>query len=298
MKKELKINNASQAPAATSGVEFKYSGSETTGSKAVSMIMGTLMNFVLTMVISLGAMFTFTTMFQIKYHSVLFWIIAVVFGLAINIVLQLPKKIVRYTLLGILGLFIAIPVIFLNLTISGFEYVRDFVLVGIAKNMLWSVPELSYTFTEAMKLDTTFILSLLAILIIGVVSFFTVRKINFFPVFLITFPLFEVGAAFGMVPDHFWFAAMLSGWMGVFAMHSSTFIRKIRKRKKDKKRSKTTAAQRKQTLVSSIGIIVAVITFLTFSVGNLIIEKAGYSRPEDMKKLRSDFKNYISDFID
>lgn len=279
-------------------VEFKYSGSKTSGSKAFNMIMGTFMNFVLTMAISLGALFTFTTMFQVKYHNVLFWVITIVWGLAINIVFQLPKKIVKYTLLGILGVFVATPLIFLNLTISGFEYVRDFVLVGIAKNMLWSVPELSYTFTEAMKLDTTFILSLLAILIITVVSFFTVRKINFFPVFLITFPLFEIGAAFGMVPNHFWFAAMLSGWMGIFAMHSSSFIRKIKKRRKDKKKSKTTVAERKQTLISSIGIIVAIITFITFSLGNFIVDKAGYSRPEDMKKLRSNFKTYVSDFID
>ncbi len=298
MKNKLKANNTPQQASLNSGVEFKYSGSQTSGSKAFSVIMGTLMNYILTMAISLGTMFTFTTMFSVKYHNVSFLIIALIYGLALNIVLQLPKKIVKYTLLGLFGVFIATPLIFLNLTVSGFEYVRDFVLVGIAKNMLWSVPELSYTFTEAMKLDTTFILSLLGVFIITVVSFFTVRKINFFPVFLITFPLFEIGAAFGMVPEHFWFAAMLAGWMGVFAMHSSTFIRKIRKRKKDKKKSKTTVADKKKTLISSIGIIVAIITFITFSLGNFIIDKAGYSRPEDMKKLRSNFKTYVSDFID
>ena len=64
MKKETKIITAPQQ--AGSGVEFKYSGSQTSGSKAVTMILGTLMNFILTMAISLGAMFTFTTMFQIK----------------------------------------------------------------------------------------------------------------------------------------------------------------------------------------------------------------------------------------
>ncbi|MBE6762594.1 MAG: transglutaminase domain-containing protein [Ruminococcaceae bacterium] len=298
MKNKVKNNNTPVQTGSGSGVEFKYSGSKTSGSKAFTAIMGTLMNFVLTMAISLGAMFTFTTMFQIKYHDVLFWVIALVWGLAINIVFQLPKKIVKYTLLGIFGVLIATPLIFLNLTISGFEYIRDFVFVGISKSMLWTVPELSYTFTEAMKLDTTFLLALVAILVITVVTFFTVRKINFFPVFLISFPLFEIGAAFGAVPNHFWFAAMLSGWMGIFAMHSSSFIRKIRKRKKDKKKSKTTAAERKQTLISSIGIIVAVITFVTFSLGNFIVDKAGYSRPEDMKKLRSNFKTYVSDFID
>lgn len=298
MEKRTTPKSEALLPTPKSGINFEYRGSETTGSKAISVIFGTFLNFILTVAISLGAVFTFTTMFQVKYHTILFLVLTLFYSLAINIVYQLPKKIVKYTVLGIIGAIIATALIFFNLTISGFEYVRDFVLVGIAKNMLWSVPELSYTFTEAMKLDTTFILSLLSLLIITGVSFFTVRKINFIFVFLFTFPLFEIGAAFGMVPNHFCFAAMLAGWMGVFAMHSSTIIRKIKKRKKDKKKSKTTAAETKQTLISTIGIIVAAITFFTFSIGNYLVGLAGYSRPEDMKELRSNFKTYVSDFID
>ena len=298
MKQRTTPKNETLLPTSNSGINFEYRGSETTGSKALSVIFGTFLNFILTVAISLGAMFTFTTMFQVRYHTILFLVITLFYSLAINIVYQLPKKIVKYTVLGVIGAIIATALIFFNLTISGFEYVRDFILVGIAKNMLWSVPELSYTFTEAMKLDTTFILTLISLLIITGVSFFTVRKINFIFVFLFTFPLFEIGAAFGMVPNHFCFAAMLAGWMGVFAMHSSTIIRKIKKRKKDKKKSKTTAAEQKQTLISTIGIIVAAITFFTFSIGNYLVDLAGYSRPEDMKELRSDFKTYVSDFID
>ncbi len=300
MKKKLEVTNTAVEQQLTrdTGVKFKYSGSETTANKALTYILGTLMNYFLTMAISLGAMFTFTTMFSIQYHNTLFLVIALIFGLALNIVLQLPKKIVKFSLLGLLAVFIATPFIFLDLTVTGFEYIRDFVIVGIAENMRWAVPELSYTFADAMKLDTTYLLTLIAVLVISVTSIFTIKKINFFPIFLITFPLFEIGAAFGMVPNHFWFAAMLSGWMGVFAMHSSTFIRKIRRKKRDKKKTKTTAAEKKQMLISSIGVIVAIITFLTFALGNFIVDKAGYSRPEDMKQLRSNFKTYVADLID
>jgi len=298
LKNKSKLKSEPLNSALNTGVEFEYRGSKTTGSKALSMIIGVLFNFVLTMAISLGGIFTFTTMFQVKYSKTLFFVIAIIFGLAINIVYQLPKKVVRYTLLALSAATVAIPLIFFDLTVSGFEYIRDFVLVGIAKNMLWTVPELSYTFTDAMKVDTTFLLTVFSILLITWISFFTVRKINFIFVFLLTFPLFELGAAFGMVPNHFCFAAMLAGWMGVFAMHSSTIIRKIKKRRRDKKKTKTTVAERKQTLISTIGIIVAIITFLTFSLGHFLVGLAGYNRPEDMKELRSDFKNYVSDLID
>ncbi|MBQ4120247.1 MAG: transglutaminase domain-containing protein [Clostridia bacterium] len=300
MKIKSKATNTvtEQQPALDTGVRFKYTGSKTTANKALSYIMGTLMNYILTIIIGLGAMLSFTTMFSVEYHNALFLVLLLLFGLGVNIALQIKKKIVKYVLWGVLGLIVALPFIFFNLTLSGFEYVRDFVLVGIAENMRWSVPELSYTFSEAMKLDTTFLLTIVGLLVVYGVTYFTVKRINFFFIFLITFPLFEIGALFGMVPNHFWFAAMLSGWMGVFAMHSSTFIRKIKKKRSDKKKTKTTAAERKQTLVSSIGMIVAIITFLTFALGNFIVEKAGYSRPEDMKQLRSDFKTYVSDLID
>ncbi len=296
--KNKSTNTEALKPILDTGVNFEYRGSKTTGSKAISVIFGTLLNYILSMAIALGGIFTFTSTFKIEYHKVFLFVVALVFGLLLNIIYQLPKKFVRYSVLGILAAIVATAAIGWGLTVSGFEYVRDFVLVSIAKYMLWSVPELSYTFSEAMKVDTTFVLLLLSLLVITGVSYFTVRKINFFFVFLITFPLFEIGAAFGMVPNHFCFASMLAGWMGVFAMHSSTIVRKIKKRRKDKKKSKTTVAEKKQTLIATIGIIVAIITFVTFSLGHFLVGLAGYSRPEDMKALRGDLKNYVTDLID
>lgn len=296
--KTQKTNVEILKPHLDTGVNFEYRGSKTTGSKALSAIFSTLLNFIISMAISLGAVFSFTSTFGIEYHKEFLFTIALIYGLLINILYQLPKKIVKYTLLGLLIAIVATAAISWNLTISGFEYVRDFALVGISKFMLWEVPLLSYTFSEAMKVDTTFFLSILTFLVITGASYFSVRKINFILVFLITFPLFEIGAAFGMVPNHFCFAAMLAGWMGVFAMHSSTIVRKIKKRRKDKKKTQTTVAERKQTLISTIGIIVAIITFTTFSLGHFLVGLAGYNRPENMKKLRGDLKNYVADFID
>lgn len=292
------INTPNLKSAVDTGVSFKYIGSKTSANKALLVIINVLLNFILTIAISLGAIYTFTTTFKIQYDTVLLFIIALLYSLIINIIYQLPKKIVKYTLLGLLGAIIITGAVGFNLLIAGFEYIRDFVLVGITSFMLWDVPELSYTFTEAMKTDTTFLLLIISLLVITGVSYFAVRKINVIFVFLITFPLFEIGAAFGMVPNHFCFAAMLAGWMGVFAMHSSTVIRKIKKRKSDKKKAKITAAEKKQNLISLIGIIVAVITFATFSLGHFVVGLAGYNRPEKMKDLRSNFKVYITELID
>ena len=61
---------------------------------------------------------------------------------------------------------------------------------------------------------------------------------------------------------------MLAGWMGVFAMHAAIAIRKIKKHKKDKKKSKLTPADIKKNLVSSIGVMVAAITFFVFAFSN------------------------------
>lgn len=293
-------NNKSKPvpPAFNTGVLFEYRGSETSGSKAFSVIMGTVLSYVIALALSFGALLTFTTMFSIPFYSTGFLIIAAIYAFAMMVVFQLPKKAVGFTSLGILAVLIITALIFWNETSSGFGYVKDFVAVGIAKSMYWTVPELSYTFSNAMKVDTTFVLGLIAVPLITGVCYFTIRKINFVLAFLITFPFFEIGAAFGCVPDHFCFSALLAGWTGIFAMHAAAMVRKVRKRRRDKKKTKTTASKRKQSLIASIGLIVAVITFGVFSFGNFMVSVAGYDRPEDMKELRANFKDTVSDFID
>ena len=285
-------------PLRNSGVSFEYRGSKTAGNGTFSVIMGIVLSYVLILAASLGAIFTFTTMFAVPFYELPFFIFATVYAFAMVVVFSLPKKAVRYTMLGILAALIIMALIFLNEVIAGAEYVKDFVLVGIAKSMFWEDPLLSYSFSEAMKVDTSVIIFGLAVLVITGVSYFTIRKVNFLLVFLITFPLFEIGAAFGCVPNHFCFAAMLSAWMGIFAMHAAVVVKKIKKRRGDKKKTKTTAAKRKQSLIATIGVVVAVITFICFSFANFMVSVAGYDRPENIKQLRTDFKDSIADFID
>ena len=294
----MKIKNNILPPLTSSGVTFDYRGSKTTGSNAASVIMGIILSYILAFAASMGAIFTFTSMFAVPFYELPFVIIAAVYAFAMVVVFSLPKKAVGYTMLGVLGAVIIAALIFLNEVIAGAGYVVDFVLVGIAKSMFWQEPLLSYNFNDAMKADTTVIISILAVLVITGVSYFTIRKINFLLVFLITFPLFEIGAAFGCVPNHFFFSAMLSGWMGIFAMQAAVVVKKIKKRRGDKKKTKTTAAKRKQSLLAAIGVLVAVITFISFSFANFMVSVAGYDRPENIKQLRSDFKESIADFID
>ena len=294
----MKNKNKVLSSLINSGVSFEYRGSETSGSNAFSVIMGIVLSYILALATSLGAIFTFTTMFAVPFYELPFVITSAVYAFAMVVVFSLPKKAVGFTMLGVLAALIIAALIFLNEVIAGVGYVKDFVLVGIAKSMFWQEPLLSYNFSEAMKADTTVIIAILAVLVITGVSYFTIRKINFLLVFLITFPLFEIGAAFGAVPNHFCFSAMLSGWMGIFAMHSAVIVKKVKKRRADKKKTKTTAAKRKQSFLAAIGVLVAVITFISFSFANFMISVAGYDRPEDIKQLRSDFKESIADFID
>ena len=289
-----KINNQNFS----TGISFKYRGSKTAGSRAFSVIMGTLLSCIITLAISYGGILTFTTMFSIPFNNLLLTVVAGVFALAMTIVFQLPKKAVKIAVPVVFILIIGYALIFLNEFVAGLEYIKDFVLVGIAKSMFWEEPLLSYVFSDAMKADTTAVLVVLTLLIITATSYFTVRKVNFVVPFIITFIFFEMGAAFGCVPNHFAFAAMFAGWMGLFSMHISVIATKIKRRRGDKKKSKTTIAKYKQSFISAIGIIVAVITFSVFSFGNIMVSIAGYDRPEDMKQLRSDFKDSISDFID
>ena len=296
--RKKQITATSKVNLIDTGMSFIYRGSETTGNKALSVIIHTLFSYIITLLLSLGSLFTFITMFSIKHHEGLLLTVALLYALAMVIVLQLSKKVLRFILLGIAVLFTGVTLLSLDLVISGLDYIKDFIILGIAKSMYWSEPVLSYVFNEPMKADTTFVLTLISVLITTGVSFFVVRKINFIFVFLITFPFFEIGAAFGCVPNHIWFGTMLAGWMAVFAMHAAIAIRKIKRRKKDKKRAKISPAKQKKIFISSIGVMVAASAFAVFSFSNYMISVAGYDRPENMNTLRSDFKTYVSYLID
>lgn len=288
----------SETPQINSGVSLLYRGSKTGESKTLSVILGTLMSYAIALMLSFGSLLTFTSMFSVPFDAVIFSVIVAVYTFVMLILFQLPKKIVGFSLLGllaVLGLCIGLG---FNEFSSGFGYIKDKLLVGICESMAWPVPQLSYTFTDAMKIDTTYFLCIVAVPIITGISFFTIRKINFFVGFLLTFPLFEIGAAFGCVPDHICFAVLLAGWTGLFAMYTAAKVKKIRKRKGDKKKTKAAAAGHRQSLVAAIGLLVAVITFGVFLFGNYLVVTGGYDRPENIRELRRDMQESISDFVD
>ena len=116
-------------PLRNSGVSFEYRGSKTAGNGTFSVIMGIVLSYVLILAASLGAIFTFTTMFAVPFYELPFFIFATVYAFAMLVVFSLPKKAVRYTMLGILAALIIMALIFLNEVIAGAEYVKDFVLV-------------------------------------------------------------------------------------------------------------------------------------------------------------------------
>lgn len=294
----MKNKNNQPSPATNSGVSFFYRGSEITDNRVFTIVVGTLLSFIIVAAISGGGLLTFTSTFAVPFHTTLFLIIMGVYAIISLLLFQLPKKIAGFSTLGVLVLLIIYFLVNMNSVIDGFGYIKDFVIIGIAKSMRWGEPNLSYVFSNAMKADTTAALIIVGIPLVTVTSFCTIRKINFPIPFILTFALFEIGALFSCVPNYICFAVMMSGWMGLAAMHLASIVRKVKKRRRDKKRSKTPAAKRRQSFIASIGVVVAVLSFLVFTFGNMVLGFTGYNRPEDIKALRSTFKNSISDFID
>ena len=156
----------SETPQINSGVSLLYRGSETGEGKILSVILGTLMSYAIALMLSFGSLLTFTSMFSVPFDAVIFSVIVAVYTFVMLILFQLPKKIVGFSLLGllaVLGLCIGLG---FNEFSSGFDYIKDKALVGICKSMAWPVPQLSYTFTDAMKIDTTYFLCVVAVPII------------------------------------------------------------------------------------------------------------------------------------
>ncbi len=291
------VPTKSEAPIVDNGITFTFKGTE--GRKTrLSDVVAVVLNLCMVLISAGGAMYTLITMFKIPVSGIAFPLITTIFALAAVIIYMLPKKAFLISLGSLVAAVAGYVAIFYSSILEGFTYVRDALVYGISLSMKWPVPTLSYSINDAVKTESTLALLTVAFLLILLVGFFTVRKINFVVPAIVTFLFFEIGAAFGCVPGHIAFAFLLSGWTGLFAMSAVIKVRKFKARRKDKKKTKAKAIDYKKSFVASIGLLVATLTFATFLFSSWIIGLAGYNRPENMKELRAEVKDVVVEVIE
>ncbi len=280
------------------GIKITYKEVFKKTNPALNFIINLLFSYGVMFCLNMGAIYTFITMFEFPIHSTLFPIVAAVITLISTLIFSLKKTPLLIAVSGISAAVITLFFVFLSEISSGMLYLRDIAIQGIYKSMRWPVASLAFSADQTIATETTFSLILIFIILSLLVGFFAVRKTQFVIPALITFCFFEIGAAFGCVPNHIAFGFLLAGWTGLFAMSVAVKTIKFKARKGDKKGKKTNKLNHKKSFVSLIGLLIAAVTFFTFLTSNYFITKAGYDRPENMKILRTEFKEKSKEFLD
>ena len=181
------------------GLTFRESDVKTEGLGGKNHpLLAALMQFIMSALLSFGAIFTFIGMFEINCSNIAVGVVMAIFSILFLAVFYFPKKVKRIILLSFAGIVVILCAVFHSILWDGVLNIKDFVVDGVYDAMFWT----KNSTVDLMALDsfpTTFVLCILgAVLTLGV-AFFNSTRVRFFWLFLITFPFFEIGAAFGRI---------------------------------------------------------------------------------------------------
>ena len=247
-----------------------------------------------------GAIFSFTEMMKLPINSFAVIISGAVLSVAFMLLFKFIKRfyIVLLSAFGVLGIVYLICRDYVN---YGVSIIYDNSMAQICKSMRWTAPErlIEKPDGNLAVIYTTLAICMVVFLLSMLITMFVYKFISFIGVFASTFPLFEIGAAFGCTTNHIAFALMLSSWASVLVLYFSGRqkfkIKQIIGKKKSAKKVKGTQNSGKFAFSA---VCVAVATFILFTVSQSVLISMNYDRTDNMNSLRSSIKNAWSDFYD
>lgn len=283
-----------------SGLNFSLvDESVSKNSKTASGILNFLSRFLIVFALSAGSIFTLSSMMNIKAVSFINYIIIVAASLIFTALYKSIKKhwlILALSLAAVAaaGLFMLSPVI------TGFQLIYDSAVKSIYDAMYWTAPDPIIAWDDSYISNTTYCMAMVSVIITSLTAYFSVAKTQFIGAFLVTFPLFELGAAFGCVTEKIPFALLLSGWAGMLTLHISNRQRNTIKHKNGDKLNnhKQYVYENKSSRFGGSALLMATSLFLCFVIITNLLVSAGFARNEALNSLRKNVKYTISDIYD
>lgn len=245
---------------------------------------------------TVGAIMTFATILGLEISpSVVIPCIAF-FSIIYTVLYKLIKK-WRYLIILGVTLIVAIIVLVCFKDISKsivilFEQAK----ATISEFMFWDEVPQTYKWQDGFLYLTNFTIVLLSVVLCSAISYFTIVKQSFIALFLLTFPFFEIGAAFGAVPNYFYFSLMLASWAAALTI-SRVSNSKIKMRRSNGEKQTSHIGGAKQKF-AGVAVVMALIVVLLFTTATTVLNDMGFSRTENLDMLRQDAKYSFENFMD
>lgn len=245
----------------------------------------------------IGAIFTYITMMSIKLNITAAAITAAVSAVLFGSLFLTKIKLRRFIIPSGAALIIFCAV-FMQSIIEGCKNLINYSRIAIATSMKWSLPAVNMK--NADEIDTTLFVCAAVFVLAFVICMFVCRFISFIGSFVLTFGLFEIGAAYGCTPSDLPFAVMISGWAAILILSLST---RISAKITEKSGGRTVRKKRFISKISpqhaAIGAVsAAVAVFLIFEITSAVLISVGYDRTDGINNLRHIIKSSSNDLMD
>lgn len=255
-----------------------------------------IMLTLLAIIASVGAVMTMSSILNFRVSpSVIISVIAVA-SIIYTVLYRLIKQKRYLVIVGAAALVSLVALIFLKDFSKGFVIIFDQSSATICDYMGWHEPLETYAWENGFIHLTNFVTILFALLLSSAISYFTVVKQSFIALFLLTFPCFEIGAAFGAVPNYLYFSFMLASWAAALCI-SRVSNSKIKMRRSNGKKQNKEIDGSKQKF-AGIAVVIAIVVVILFSSTASYLNAIGFTRSENIDALRSDTKHAFENFID
>lgn len=255
-----------------------------------------IMLILLTFIAMVGSIMTFATILQLEVmdNVVIIWlaVMSVAFGLLYKFITK-RRWLVFIGSAVLVGLLV---LIFWDEVYKGTILLFDQGHATINYYMAWDDVDPTFVWEPTSYNLTNFVIVLFSVLLCTFVSYFIVVKTRFIAIFLLTFPFFEIGAAFGAVPKLFYFSMMVATWAAVLTISRVSNAKSKVKKAGGKRRKKRDEAAKGKFAASAV--IIALATICLFVFVSEILNVIDFSRSKDIDKLRTDTKNYATDVYD
>ncbi len=245
---------------------------------------------------TVGAIMTFSTIlnFSITPHVVISFIAG--FSVVYTVLYKLIKKRRYLVIVGAAVLLGVIALLFLKDFSKGVVVIFDQSRTTIYQSMQWKEIVPTYEWQDEFLSLTNFVTVLLSMVLCAAISYFTVVKQSFIAIFLLTFPFFEIGAAFGAVPDYTYFSLMLASWAASLTVSRVSNL-KIKTRCSNGGKQKTNIGGNTQKF-AGVAIVIAMAVVLLFTAATTYLDAIDFTRNENTDALRRNMKVAFADFVD
>ena len=255
-----------------------------------------IMLILLTFIAMVGSIMTFATILRLEImdNVVVLWLAA--FSVVFGVLYKLIKKRRWLVFIGSAVLVGLLVLIFWEEVYKGAILLFDQGHTTISYYMAWDDVESTFEWEPTFYNLTNLVILLFSVLLCTFVSYFIVVKTSFIAIFLLTFPFFEIGAAFGAVPKLFYFSMMVATWAAVLTISRVSNLKSKVKKAGGKKKKKRDEAAKGRFAASAV--VIALATICLFVFASEILNVIDFSRSKDIDKLRKDTKNYATDVYD